>query len=438
MSENSAFGSEASSARESPILSSQSSHTNMTSPEILSPSAVQPPDFHIIETKFDVLTGIVSHLHRGSNDQAEENKIFKNQFDNYSDYTNRKIENLSFQFNTRLSDMSKEFDTKLKNQSVEINTKLENNFVNLHGEMGKLTTAMEKQADYILDKLFPLKASFNDKPSPSSNVDTTHLDSSGPSVHEIHNQNKSNNQNLQNPENLTSGHVPSAFIPIENTKTTQVQIDKPINVASSPSISFNNHNSGNVGYTKPNSYDGKLNWSDYKVHYEIVAQLNGWSSEIKALKLISCMQNDALVEIGDINTNFHHLIVSFQTVDCHLESQIPSLFKISIDKQVTIPPNSETIIHALPNEKLPYGTTMILDNTSQSFKNKGVLAAKSICIFKGDNLPLRVMDMTDLPQTLYKNTCAGTAETVCSENILGNINAEPDLVLPEHNYASCD
>ncbi|CAC5393394.1 PLD3_4 [Mytilus coruscus] len=145
---------------------------------------------------------------------------------------------------------------------------------------------------------------------------TTHLANSGPSVHEINNQNKSNNQNLQNPENLTSGHVPSAFIPIENTKTTPStgmfmkpvpvtcpQIDKPINVASSPSISFNNHNSGNIGYTKPNSYDGKSNWSDYKVHFEIVAQLNGWSSEIKALKLISCMQNDALAAIGDINTN---------------------------------------------------------------------------------------------------------------------------------------
>ncbi|VDI47101.1 Hypothetical predicted protein [Mytilus galloprovincialis] len=75
---------------------------------------------------------------------------------------------------------------------------------------------------------------------------------------------------------------------------------------------------------------------------------------------------------------------------------------------------------------------MILDNTSQSFKNKGVLVAKSICTFKGDNLPLRVMNLTDLPQTLYKNTCAGTAETICSENILGNINAEPELVLPEH------
>ncbi|CAG2235842.1 unnamed protein product [Mytilus edulis] len=137
--------------------------------------------------------------------------------------------------------------------------------------------------------------------------------------------------------------------------------------------------------------------------------------------------NQCVIDVPNKN-----ILLNSQTVDCHLESQIPSLFKISIDEQVTIPPNSETIIHALPNEKLPYGTTMILDNTSQSFKNKGVLVAKSICTFKGDNLPLRVMNLTDLPQTLYKNTCAGTAETICSENILGNINAEPELVLPEH------
>ncbi|CAG2253569.1 unnamed protein product [Mytilus edulis] len=266
MSENSYSGSEASSARNLPVLSSQSSQ--MTSLEILSPSAVQAPDFHTIETKFDVLTGFVSHLHKGLSDQAEENQNFKNQFDTYSEYTNRKIENLSSQFNTRLSDMSKDFDTKSENQSVEINTKLQsqNNFVNLHGEMGKITTAMEN--------------------------DTTHLASSCPSVHEINNQNKSNNQNLQNPENHTSGHIPSAFENTKNTPSSDVfikpvpvtcpQIDKPINVVSNPNISFSNHNSGNVGYTKPNSYDGKSNWSDYKVHFEIVAQLNGWSSEIKA------------------------------------------------------------------------------------------------------------------------------------------------------------
>ncbi|CAC5385814.1 unnamed protein product [Mytilus coruscus] len=95
---------------------------------------------------------------------------------------------------------------------------------------------MEKQADYILEKLFPLKASFNDKPSPSSNIVTTHVASSGPSAHEIDNQNKSNNKNIQNPENLTSGHVASAFVPIENTKTppSTGMFRKPVPVTCPP------------------------------------------------------------------------------------------------------------------------------------------------------------------------------------------------------------
>ncbi|VDI76274.1 Hypothetical predicted protein [Mytilus galloprovincialis] len=95
----------------------------------------------------------------------------------------------------------------------------------------------------------PPESSFNDKPSPSLNIDTPSLASSGPSVHEINNQNKSNNQNLQNRENLMSGHVPSAFVPFENTKTasstdvfrkpvpdTCPQIDKPLNVVSSQKV----------------------------------------------------------------------------------------------------------------------------------------------------------------------------------------------------------
>lgn len=60
---------------------------------------------------------------------------------------------------------------------------------------------------------------------------------------------------------------------------------------------------GSTGYTKPNTYDGNTNWSDYKIHFETVAKLNGWSNEIKALQLIACMQGQALATLGDIDTN---------------------------------------------------------------------------------------------------------------------------------------
>jgi hypothetical protein len=59
----------------------------------------------------------------------------------------------------------------------------------------------------------------------------------------------------------------------------------------------------NIGFTKPNNYDGKSSWTDYQVHFETVSKLNQWTDEIKALKLISCMQDSALSTIGEIDTN---------------------------------------------------------------------------------------------------------------------------------------
>lgn len=59
----------------------------------------------------------------------------------------------------------------------------------------------------------------------------------------------------------------------------------------------------NIGFTKPHEYDGKTSWSDYLIHFETVANLNNWSGRIKAMKLIACMQDNALSTIGDINTS---------------------------------------------------------------------------------------------------------------------------------------
>ena len=59
----------------------------------------------------------------------------------------------------------------------------------------------------------------------------------------------------------------------------------------------------NIGFTKPNNYDGRSSWTDYQVHFETVSKLNQWTDEIKALKLISCMQDSALSTIGEIDTN---------------------------------------------------------------------------------------------------------------------------------------
>ena len=127
------------------------------------------------------------------------------------------------------------------------------------------------------------------------------------------------------------------------------------------------------------------------------------------------------------------LLLNNQTIKCELESQIPRLFKISLDQRVTIPPRSEVVLKAKPLKELPYGTTLIMDTTSPSLSNKGILVAKTLYRVGEENLPLRVMNVTDKPQILYKNTCAGTAETVSHDDILGTINDQTKSVsLPEH------
>jgi hypothetical protein len=53
----------------------------------------------------------------------------------------------------------------------------------------------------------------------------------------------------------------------------------------------------NIGFTKPNNYDGKSSWTDYQVHFETVSKLNQWTDEIKALKFIGVL--DCTQHTGD-------------------------------------------------------------------------------------------------------------------------------------------
>ena len=339
---------------QSPLGSEISSLDESETDETFEPTT----DFKNLKTKVDVLSGVVNHLNKGYNDQTNQTQMFKNQFDTYNDFTNKKMETLSAQFNTRLENIAREFDSKLENQSSDLNTKLDNKFENLKGEMGKITTAMEKQADYILEKLFPLHSAFRDQTKDSNTNGTGHTNSIG-------NDNVSANQTIFQTqtncttENSYSQKPSSAFTPIQTTgirytpmPNTSIsnqpapiyhpQAEKPVHVPIEPITSIcnsgskDNQNAEKIGYTKPNSFDGKSSWSDYKVHFEIVASLNGWSNETKALKLIACMKDSALSTIGNINTNCppsYHELINTLTRRFAPENQA-ELYKHQIDARI--------------------------------------------------------------------------------------------------------
>ncbi|CAC5407703.1 unnamed protein product [Mytilus coruscus] len=77
---------------------------------------------------------------------------------------------------------------------------------------------------------------------------------------------------VQNRNNSHSKASNSSFIPIP------IPIDRIRRDTSTATKPNQNHE--NIGYTKPNQYDGRTDWTDYQVHFETVTKLNQWSENI--------------------------------------------------------------------------------------------------------------------------------------------------------------
>lgn len=132
------------------------------------------------------------------------------------------------------------------------------------------------------------------------------------------------------------------------------------------------------------------------------------------------------------------LVLNNMTVNCDLESQMPRLCRIAIDQKVIIPA-SEAVVHVKPVHDMPLGTTVVMDEISPKLKNKGILVAKTIYNIGEDKLPVRVINLSDKPQVVYKNTCAGTAEPLSPDNILTSISNQPECgSLPDHLHMVID
>ena len=54
---------------------------------------------------------------------------------------------------------------------------------------------------------------------------------------------------------------------------------------------------------KPATYDGKSSWKDYHVQFEMVASLNGWDEETKALELATSLRENAQSVLTDLDAD---------------------------------------------------------------------------------------------------------------------------------------
>jgi predicted aspartyl protease len=98
---------------------------------------------------------------------------------------------------------------------------------------------------------------------------------------------------------------------------------------------------------------------------------------------------------------------------CQKESQMPSVFKITVAKTVMIPGASEMVLQAEVKGK-PNGCSkeVIIDTTSPGLRKLGFMVANTVVDLSQRTVPIRVVNLSDEPQTIYKRTCAAMAEGV--------------------------
>lgn len=65
-------------------------------------------------------------------------------------------------------------------------------------------------------------------------------------------------------------------------------------------------------------------------------------------------------------------------VQCELESDLPSVFRVTISETITIPPNSEMIARSKINNDLFRCHQAIVEQTNSRLSEKGILVAKTL------------------------------------------------------------
>ena len=80
-------------------------------------------------------------------------------------------------------------------------------------------------------------------------------------------------------------------------------------------------------FKKVPSYDGSSSWHDYLIQFEMIAELNGWTAEMKALQLATSLQGQARGVLCDLEPHQRH---SFQ----HLTSALTTRFEPTNQSEV--------------------------------------------------------------------------------------------------------
>ena len=113
-----------------------------------------------------------------------------------------------------------------------------------------------------------------------------------------------------------------------------------------------------------------------------------------------------------INIRDGSLALNGDMIQCELKSELPSVFRVTLSKTVTISPNSEIIVQRKTNDKSNNLTHAIVEPTSSQFSNRGILIAKTLVNVHTRELPLRLANTSNDSQKIYSGKIAAKCKPV--------------------------
>lgn len=112
------------------------------------------------------------------------------------------------------------------------------------------------------------------------------------------------------------------------------------------------------------------------------------------------------------------ILLNGKRIECHLESQKPNtIFRVALTETVVLPAASEMIIPTRVIGDLPIGHNAMVDNGSSVLMKRGIMIGKSLFRPSNEVIPVRVINLSPKPQTIYKNTTTAECVTVRSSQI---------------------
>ena len=167
-------------------------------------------------------------------------------------------------------------------------------------------------------------------------------------------------------------------------------------------------------------------------------------ADIKADGLLG---NDFLKPHG-CNIDYKHNCVRIDNVSVYYKEvgDETSACRVEVSQTVTIPAGEQVILNATLKKRGKCSSDGMIHSTEQFLKKTGLMIGKSLVTSHNKSVPLRVLNLTDEPKTLFKGTNAGiyhpVSEVIDDPDIMAHMIANTTIgdathiskhqTLPEH------